>query len=104
LAKPTATPTANSSGIQSNSAPPAPEKTCATRSAPEKLIHGSAALSVPITSGWPRRSSRPAAGRTAIGSIRLRPMRWRTARAADPRPGAAVPPTAVVELIGFSSL
>ena len=37
------------------------------------------------TSGWPKRRNRPATGSTAIGIIRLRPMRCSTPRIALPR-------------------
>src|SRR5699024_11005637 len=41
--------------------------------------------SEPRRSGWPRRSRIAAAGRTAIGIIRLRPRRWSRASATEER-------------------
>src|SRR3954462_14918029 len=63
-----ATPTANSSGRLSNTAPPA--ALIAWKNGP---ITG--ALICPSRSSWPNRSRMPAAGSTAIGSMRLLPSR-----------------------------
>src|SRR3954453_16325468 len=63
-----ATPTANSSGRLSNTAPPA--ALIAWKNGP---ITG--ALICPSRSSWPNRSRMPAAGSTAMGSMRLLPSR-----------------------------
>ena len=72
-AKPIATPTANSNARLSNSAPPA--ALMASKNGP---ITG--ALILPSRSGWPSRSRMPAAGSTAMGSIRLLPRRCSCAK------------------------
>ncbi len=79
-AKPTAIPTANSSGSQLNSPPPAAANTFATSSVADQP---------PSMSSWPSRDISPAAGRVAIGSMRLRPNRCRPAKARL-RPGFSV--------------
>ena len=68
LAKPMATPIANSSGRLANIAPPA--ALIASKNGPITGV-----VIPPSRSGWPSRSRMPAAGSSAIGSIRLLPSR-----------------------------
>ena len=73
LAKPMATPIANSRGRWAKIAPPA--ALIASKNGP---ITG--ALMPPSRSGWPSRSRMPAAGRSAMGSMRLLPNRCSCAK------------------------
>lgn len=77
FAQPMATPTAKSSGRLSNSAPPPAAKIAASQSSTVMFSQR------PSMSSWPRRSSSAAAGRTAMGSMRLRPSFCRFFIAAD---------------------
>src|SRR5699024_8085042 len=79
-----ATPTAKSRGRASKTASPAVPKAPATGSI-HPIPASPARPSEPRRSGWPRRSRIAAAGRTAIGIIRLRPRRWSRASATEER-------------------
>src|SRR2546423_13842401 len=83
----------NSIGRLSKPAPPAAMKTLLTFVQPRPLS--------PKTSGWPRRLRMPAAGRTAIGSWRLRPIFCRPWNRPEPRFFAGAALAAGAELIGF---
>src|SRR5690349_17356779 len=74
-----ATPMANSSGRLANTAPPA--ALIASKNGPTTGV-----LIPPSRSGWPSRSRMPAAGSSAIGSIRLLPRRCNWANPGSRRP------------------
>ena len=90
LANPIATPTAKIMGRLLNRAAPALPMISATRFQPNP--------SSPSRSAWPKRNRIAAAGSTAIGSMRLRPIFCRTLKACPRRLGAAT--SGVVALMG----
>src|SRR5690625_2293957 len=102
-----ATPTANSSGISWKRASPAVPMTPATGSIqpspPTSARSPASAPLLPSMSPWPRRSRIAAAGSTAMGIIKLRPMRCSTPRMVEDEPPAGgLPVAAEVELTGSS--